>query len=87
MISIKPTEIRNNQKEIFDKVYHESETVIVARPNNENVVILSESDYNKLLKGYENARYMEMLKKSMKELDDGKGIVMTLEEMDNMTNE
>lgn len=42
------TEARNNLKAIFDRVYHNSEAVIVNRKNAENVVIISLDEYNAL---------------------------------------
>ena len=39
MIAIKPTQMRDNFKELCDRVV-DGETIIVSRPNNKNVVIL-----------------------------------------------
>ena len=47
MIVTKVADLRYKQKEYFDKAF-EGETVVVSRPKNQNVVILSEQNYNKL---------------------------------------
>ncbi len=41
MIAVKPTDIRNQQKKYFEQAYA-GETLIVSRPQNQNVVIISE---------------------------------------------
>ena len=47
MIVTKPADFRMNQKEFFQKAY-EGEPVIISRPRNENVVILSVDEFNRL---------------------------------------
>ncbi len=47
MIVTKVADLRYKQKEYFDKAY-EGETVVVSRPKNQNIVIVSEQKYNKL---------------------------------------
>ena len=42
------TEARNNLKAICDKVYADSEEVIINRKNGENVVLISLDEYNAL---------------------------------------
>lgn len=48
MIVTKPAELRKNQKEYFEKAYA-GETVVVSRPRNENVAIISEQVYRKIM--------------------------------------
>ena len=47
MIVTKVADLRYKQKEYFDKAY-DGETVVVSRPKNRNIVIVSEQKYNKL---------------------------------------
>ena len=45
MIAVKPSQMRENFKALCDRVV-DGETIIVSRPNNKNVVIMSEKEYN-----------------------------------------
>lgn len=47
MIVTKPADFRMNQKDFFQKAY-EGETVIISRPRNENVVMISMDEYNEM---------------------------------------
>jgi antitoxin YefM len=46
---VRPTELRKNQKELLDLAY-QGEILLMVRPRNENLVILSEEEYNRLIK-------------------------------------
>lgn len=80
MIAVKPTQMRDNFKTICDRVV-DGEIVIVSRPNNENVVVLSEKDYNAMQKAARNADYLAMIDASLDELKRGGHISKTLEEL------
>jgi antitoxin YefM len=86
MKAINAAALRNKFKEICDMVVN-GETIIVARPHNQNVVVLSETAYNELEKTRKNAEYLAMIEKSMQELADGKGIRKTIAELATMENE
>ena len=47
MIVTKPADFRMNQKDFFQKAY-EGEPVIISRPRNENVVLLSVDEFNRM---------------------------------------
>ena len=49
MIATKPVDLRARLKEYFDIAF-KGEPVIVSRKNNENVVIISEHEYNEMQK-------------------------------------
>ena len=53
MLAVKSMDVRDNFKEWCNKVIN-GETLIVSRPKNENVVIVSEEEYNNLLKAKRN---------------------------------
>ena len=79
MLVVKSMDVRDNFKNLCDKVFN-GETLIISRPKNENVVMLSEKEYNEMLKAKRNADYLAMLDKSMAEAD---GFVMkTIEELE-----
>ena len=81
MIAVKSMSVRPNFKEWCRKVFN-GETIIVSRPKNENVVMVSEKKYNELLKAKKNAEYLAMLDKSSAEAKAGGFIVKSLEELE-----
>ncbi|MDR0910797.1 MAG: hypothetical protein LBM77_13660 [Spirochaetaceae bacterium] len=54
--------------------------------HSDRVVVLEERDYERMRKAYRNAEYMAMLDKSFKELEEGKVVVKTMEELEAMAN-
>ena len=81
MLAVKSMSVRTNFKEWCRKVFN-GETIIVSRPKNENVVMVSEKKYNELLKAKRNAEYLAMLDKSLAEAKSGGFIVKSLEELE-----
>ena len=63
MLAVKSMDVRENFKEWCNKVIN-GETLIVSRPKNENVVIVSEKEYNEMVKAKRNAEYLAKLDKS-----------------------
>ena len=63
------------------------ETLIVSRPKNENVVILSEKEYNELQKAKRNAEYMAKINESLENHERGDTISFTMEELRAMESE
>lgn len=80
MLAVKSMDVRDNFKSFCDKVFM-GETLIVSRPKNENIVMMSESEYNELMKAKRNAEYLAMLDKSMAEAETGGFIVKTIDEL------
>ncbi len=85
MLAVKSMDIRENFKEWCTKVIN-GETLVVSRPKNENVII-SEKEYNEMLKAKQNAEYLAKLDMSKKQLEQGKTISFTLEELKDMEDE
>lgn len=56
-------------------------TLIISRPKNENVVLLSEYEYNEMMKAKRNADYLAMIDKSMTEAEAGGFITKTIAEL------
>lgn len=54
MIVTKPTTLRTNLKDYLDNAFN-GEPVIVSCVKNRNVVIISEHEYNELIKAKQNA--------------------------------
>lgn len=80
MLAVKSMDLRENFKALCDKVFH-GETLIVSRPKNENIVMMSENEYNALMKEKRNADYLRMLDKSMAEAANGGFIAKTMDEL------
>ena len=67
MIATKPLDLRSNLKKYMDFAF-KGEPVVIARPKNENVVMVSEKDYNELMKSRQNAEYMAHLDSSYEQI-------------------
>lgn len=80
MLAVKSMDLRENFKSLCDKVFG-GETLIISRPKNENVVMISEKEYNEIMKAKRNAEYLAMLDKSMAEAEAGGFIVKALDEL------
>lgn len=81
MMAVKSMDVRDNFKSLCDKVFN-GETLIISRPKNENVVMLSEKEYNDIMKVKRNAEYLAMLDKSMAEAEAGGFITKTIAELE-----
>ena len=80
MIAVKSMNVRDHFKEWCNKVIN-GETIIVSRPKNENIVMMSESEYNEIMKAKRKAQYLAMLDKSMAEAEAGGFITKTVDEL------
>ena len=80
MLAVKSMEVRANFNSLCDKVLR-GETLIVSRPKNEKIVMMSESEYNEIMKAKRNAEYLAMLDKSMAEAEAGGFITKTVDEL------
>lgn len=83
MVAVKSMDVRDNFKEWCNQVIN-GETLIVSRPKNENVVIVSEKEYNEMQKAKRNAEYLAKLDRSIEQLEQGKTISFTMEELRDM---
>lgn len=81
MLAVKSMDVRDNFKNLCDKVFN-GETLIISRPKNENVVMLSEKKYNEIMKAKRNADYLTMIDQSMAEAEAGGFIVKTIAELE-----
>ncbi|WP_405351440.1 type II toxin-antitoxin system Phd/YefM family antitoxin [Fusobacterium animalis] len=74
MIATNYSEVRNNLKTYCDKATKDYETIIITRKNNENVVLMSEEEYNNLMENLyirSNLKYYQRLVESIKEAEKG----------------
>ena len=87
MLAVNYSTIRNNLKEYCDKVTDEDETVIVTRKDEKNVVIISLEEYNAMVKAARNAAYLEIVDRSIAQLESGKVVTKTMAELEAMERE
>ena len=91
MIAINYTTARQNLKEFCDKTVNDFETVIITRERGENVVLMSESEYNNMLENLyirSNPKDYQRLLDSISDLKAGRDIVVkTMEELEALGNE
>ena len=74
MIATNYSEVRNNLKTYCDKATKDYETIIITRKKNENVVLMSEEEYNNLMENLyirSNLKYYQRLVESIKEVEKG----------------
>jgi len=69
VIAAEDNELRENFAGICELIVN-GETVIVSRPYNQNVVVLSEREYNDREKALRNAEYLMKINESIVELDE-----------------
>ena len=86
MIAVNSMDVRENFKEWCNKVIG-GETLIVSRPKNENVVIVSEKEYNEMAKAKRNEEYLKKLDHSFAQLEQGEVIHKSLDELRAMIDE
>lgn len=85
MLAANYTSLRNNLKDYCDKVCDTKETLIITRKADRNVVMMSLERYSELEKLINNAQYLIMLAESDKQLREGKVVVKSLEELEEMS--
>ena len=76
MIAVNYTTVRQNLKEFFDKTINDFETIIVTRERGENVVLMSENEYNNMLENLyvrSNSKDYNELLESIRQLKRGQG--------------
>jgi len=85
MIATNYSTVRQNLKKYCDKAVNDIETIVITRKNDENVVLLSESEYNNLLENLyirSNLDYYKKLLRSIEQLKNGEATIRELIEED-----
>lgn len=86
MLAVNYSTIRSKLKDYCDKATDDNETVIVTRKDEKNVVIMSLDKYNGIMRAVRNADYLEMIDRSMEQIKQGKFVVKTIQELEEMAN-
>ena len=87
MLAVNYSTIRSNLKDYCDKATDNNETVIVTRKDEKNVVLISLEQYNSLMKAVRNSEYLDKIDKSIRQIEEGKVVVKTMEELEAMESE
>ena len=87
MLAVNYSTIRSKLKDYCDKATDENETVIVTRKDEKNVVLISLEQYNQFIKTEKNAEYLKNVDKSIKQVEEGKVVSKSMEELEAMANE
>ena len=87
MLAVNYSTIRSKLKDYCDKATDENEIVIVTRKNEKNVVLLSLEQYNEFVRNMKNVEYLDKIDKSLKQIEEGKTVTKTTEELEEMTRE
>lgn len=83
MIATNFSSARNNFKDVCDRVVHDSDIAIITRKNGENVVLMSQVQYDNLMENLhirERKANYEWLKESIKQAEDRKLISFDVED-------
>lgn len=81
MIAIASSKVRSHFKEVCDKVVEDVESVIVTRSRGENVVMMSESEYNNMMENFRifsSPERYNKIKNGINQLEKGKSNVREL---------
>lgn len=87
MLAVNYSTYRNNLKEYCDRATDDSETIIVTRKGEKNIVVMSLNEYNNImenLKVLKNPNYFVELFRSLQQLNQGKVVIKTIEELETM---
>ena len=67
VVAIKTIELTQNFKQIAENVFKNGEKVLISGPRNENLVLLTEAEYNQLEKARRNAEYLTKLDEAVED--------------------
>lgn len=90
VIATSSNEFRKNFKKYTDYVVDYQDAVIVTRPKNRNVVVISEDEYNSLRETaylLQNKENREFLRESINQLKEGDVKALTPDDWDNLKKE
>ena len=77
MLAVRAIDLKQNFKSICDRVF-KGETMIVSRPRNENVVLISENEYEELQKSRRNSEFLSKIDRGFEQIEAGNGHVHDL---------
>ncbi len=75
MKAVNYSSLRSNLKQVLDTVVNDFETYVITRKNDENVVVMSEAEYNNLIENAyirKSPNNVKRLNQSIEQLNNGK---------------
>ena len=78
------SELRNKLKHYLDGVINDSEQLLVHRPGNESVVVMSLDEYNSIKETeyiMKSPAMMDAIRKGAEEIKEGKGTAVNIDEL------
>lgn len=87
MLAVNYSTIRKNLKDYCDEATDNNEVVIVTRKDEKNVVLMSLEQYNLVMKALRNAEYLRKIDKSIEQVEKGRIVTKTIEELEAMEDE
>ena len=79
MIALRTIDVRNDFKRVSE-IVKGGEPVLITRPHNDNLVVLSERDYKELERMRRNIEYSAKLDASIQELSSGNVVLRSIDE-------
>lgn len=70
MIAVRGRDVKENFKALCDRVYL-GERIIISRPKNENIVMISERDYAEFEKAVRNFDYLTKIDRAIEQRNAG----------------
>lgn len=70
MIAVKGTDVKNNFKSLCDRVFL-GETIIISRPKNENIIMISEKEFAEYEKARRNYEYLSKIDRAIEQRNAG----------------
>lgn len=83
MIATNSNNVRNNFNDVCNKIVQDSDVAIITRENAENVILMSQSQYENMMENIyirNSKNNYEWLKESIKQAEEGKLTEFNLEE-------
>lgn len=80
------TDLKANLKFYIDKAL-DGDSIIITRPQRKNAVLISESEYNELLRIKQNADYMFKMNTSIQQAKEGKLVIKSMKELEDLADE
>jgi antitoxin YefM len=81
MIALRTIDIRNDFKRVSELI-KSGEKVLITRPHNDNLVVLSEKEYSELEKARKNAEYLTKIDAAIERVADGRVVFKTMDELE-----
>jgi len=83
MVAMRTIDVKNDFKRISE-IINSGQKVIIARPQNQNIVMISEEYFNELERTKANNEYYAKLDEATERIAQGRVVVKTIEELEEM---